>query len=73
VGSGNGRTAAEVAGAVGGAAIGNNIERNSNRRQRYEVVVRYGNGATQTVAYENDPGVRVGDRVRVNNGQITRD
>jgi outer membrane lipoprotein SlyB len=73
VGSGNGRTAAEVAGAVGGAAIGNNIERNSNRRQRYEVVVRYGNGATQTVPYENDPGVRVGDRVRVNNGQITRD
>jgi outer membrane lipoprotein SlyB len=73
VGSGNGRTAAEVAGAVGGAAIGNNIQRNSNRGQRYEVVVRYGNGATQTVAYENDPGLRVGDRVHVNNGNITRD
>lgn len=73
VGSGSGRTAAEVAGAVGGAAIGNNIERNSNRRLRYEVTVRYGNGATQTVAYDNDPGLRVGDRVRVNNGVVTRE
>jgi outer membrane lipoprotein SlyB len=73
VGSGNGRTAAEVAGAVGGAAVGSNIERNANRRQRYEVVVRYGNGATQTVAYDIDPALRVGDRVRVNHGQITRD
>lgn len=73
VGSGNGRTAAEVAGAVGGAAVGNNIERNANRRLRYEVVVRYGNGATQTVTYENDPGLRVGDRVRVNRGTLTRE
>lgn len=74
VGSGNGRTAAEVAGAVGGAVAGNNIERNARGRNlRYEVVVRYGNGATQTVTYTGDPGLRVGDRVRVNNGNITRD
>jgi outer membrane lipoprotein SlyB len=73
VGSGNGRTAAEVAGAVGGAAVGNNIERNVSRRLRYEVTVRYGIGATQTVPYENDPGLRVGDRVHVDRGTITRE
>jgi outer membrane lipoprotein SlyB len=73
VGSGNGRTAAEVAGAVGGAVAGNNIARNAGHNVRYEVVVRYGNGATQTVAYDSDPGMRVGDRVHVNNGRITRD
>jgi outer membrane lipoprotein SlyB len=73
VGSGNGRTAAQVAGAVGGAVVGNNIERNARRGVRYEVAVRYGNGATQTLTYENDPGFRAGDKVRVNNGMLSRD
>jgi outer membrane lipoprotein SlyB len=74
VGGGSGRTAATAAGAIGGAAIGNNIERNSQRNNlRYEVVVRYSNGATQTVTYETDPGWRVGDHVRVNNGNLLRD
>jgi outer membrane lipoprotein SlyB len=74
VGSGSGRTAATVAGAVGGAMVGNNIQRNQRLTQRYEVVVRYtGNGATQTLQYENDPGFRAGDAVRVNNGVLSRD
>jgi outer membrane lipoprotein SlyB len=74
VGSGSGRTAAQVAGAVGGAVVGNNIERNSRRNNNhYEVVVRYGNGGTQTIVYENDPGYRVGDTVKVNNNVLVRD
>jgi outer membrane lipoprotein SlyB len=73
VGSGTGRTAATVAGTVGGAMVGHNIERNARRGQRYEVVVRYANGATQTVQYENDPGYRAGDKVKVNNGVLVRD
>ncbi len=74
VGSGSGRTAATVAGAVAGGLAGRNIQRNANREQRYEVVVRYANsGATQTLQYENDPGFRQGDRVRVNNGVLSRD
>ena len=45
-----------------------------NRSQRYEVVVRYAtSGATQTLQFENDPGFRQGDRVRVNNGVLSRD
>jgi outer membrane lipoprotein SlyB len=74
VGGGDGRKVATVAGAVGGAVVGRNIERNQRRSQRYEVVVRYaGNGATQTLQYENDPGFRTGDAVRVNNGVLSRD
>jgi outer membrane lipoprotein SlyB len=74
VGGGDGRKVATVAGAVGGAMVGRNIERNQRRSQRYEVVVRYaGNGATQTLQYENDPGFRTGDAVRVNNGVLSRD
>jgi outer membrane lipoprotein SlyB len=73
VGSGSGRTAATVAGAVGGALAGREIERNAHAGQRYEVVVRYPNGATQTIPYENNPGFRVGDRVKVNDGVLIRD
>lgn len=73
VGSGSGRTAASVAGAVGGAVAGREIERNMRRQQRYEVVVRYNSGGTQTLTYENDPGFRAGDRVRVSNGVLTRE
>ena len=75
VGSGDGRKAATVAGAIGGAVVGNNIQRNQRQnQQRYEVVVRYaGNGATQTLQYENNPGFRAGDAVRVNNGVLSRD
>jgi outer membrane lipoprotein SlyB len=73
VGKGNGKTAAELAGALGGAFIGRNIERNSRRTQHFEVVIRFTNGGTQTVTYENDPGLRVGEKVKINNGVLERD
>ncbi|MES2323492.1 MAG: glycine zipper 2TM domain-containing protein [Pseudomonadota bacterium] len=73
VGKGSGRTAAQIAGALGGAYIGRNIERNAKRTQHYEVVIRFNNGGTQTVTYENDPGLRVGEKVKVNNGVLERD
>lgn len=73
VGSGGGRTAATAAGAIGGALAGRSIERNANGGQRFDVVVRYENGATQVVPYDNDPGFRVGDRVKVSDGVVTRD
>lgn len=73
VGSGSGRTAATVAGALGGAYAGRELERNSRRTQHYEVQIRYTNGATQTLSYANDPGYRVGDKVKVNDGVLARD
>ncbi|CAN5833381.1 hypothetical protein BH11PSE12_BH11PSE12_00350 [soil metagenome] len=72
VGGGNGRTAAQIAGALGGAYAGRNIEGNSRKSMHYEVVVRFQNGATQMVSFENEPGYRVGDKVKVNNGVIVR-
>lgn len=73
VGSGNGRTAATAAGAIGGALAGNAVERNRTAGQRYEVVVRYADGSTQTIPYENNPGFQQGDHVKVNDGVLTRD
>jgi len=73
VGKGNGRTAAQIAGALGGAYVGRNIERNAKRTEHTEVVIRFANGGTQTVTYENDPGLRVGEKVKINNGVLERD
>jgi outer membrane lipoprotein SlyB len=73
VGKGDGRTAAQIAGALGGAYIGRNIERNAKRTQHYEVVIRFANGGSQTLTYENDPGLRVGEKVKVNGGVLERD
>lgn len=77
IGSGNGRTAAQIAGLVGGAAVGRNIDNNNaanaGPNQHYEVTVRYPNGATKAITYANDPGLRVGDKVRVDNNVLTRD
>lgn len=65
--SGEGKAPAPVAGAAGGGA-------EARRAQRYEVIVRYAsNGTAQTLQYDNDPGFRAGDAVRVNNGVLSRD
>lgn len=41
--------------------------------QRYEVVLRFANGSLQSLRYDNDPGFRAGDKVRVHAGVLTRD
>ncbi|WP_426109987.1 glycine zipper 2TM domain-containing protein [Massilia sp. PWRC2] len=75
VGGGNGRTVAEVAGALGGAYVGRNIDRQNDKPagRHFEVIIRFANGGTQTVQYANDPGLRVGEKVKLNDGTLTRD
>ena len=65
IGQGNGRTAAGVAGAIGGALLGREIERRNSRKVHHEVVVRLDNGAQRTVAFNDPPSFRVGDRVQL--------
>ncbi len=72
VGGGSGRTAAQIAGAVGGAYAGHAIEANVRKSNHYEVVVRLETGATQTVVFAADPGYRVGDKVKINDGVMVR-
>jgi len=73
VGDGNGKTAAQIAGALGGAYVGRNIERNARQTNHFEVVIRFTNGGSQTVQYANDPGLQVGEKVKLNEGVLTRD
>lgn len=72
IGQGTGRTVAQIAGAVGGAYAGRALEAKSRSTQHFEVVVRLHNGNAQTVSFATDPGFKVGDKVNVNAGVITR-
>ena len=72
VGGGRGKDLATVAGAVGGALLGNTVEKNTKTTSVYDVRVRLEDGTFQTMRYETEPGIRVGDKVRIENGRAIR-
>lgn len=74
VGSGTGQTVATVAGAAGGAYVGNEIEKRQQQKtaDAYKVTVRMDSGSYQTVTQAGNAGLRVGDRVRIDNGTVQR-
>jgi outer membrane lipoprotein SlyB len=72
VGGGTGKDLATIAGAVGGAYAGNRVENHLSKRNEYRVVVRLDTGATQTFSYAAEPSIRVGTRVRIDNGAIVQ-
>ena len=71
VGGGNGRTLATVAGAVGGGYAGNEVEKRTHTATSYQVHVRMDDGESRTFPQQGAEGWRVGDRVRVVNGELT--
>lgn len=74
IGGGTGRDVATVAGAVGGAIAGNAIEKNRNAgvRETYRVSVQLDNGTSRAYDVPSYGELRIGDRVRIENGQIFR-
>ena len=76
VGNGRGNDVATVAGAVGGAVVGNEIEKNRNAENggvdRYRISVRLDNGGSTTYDQDGIGDLRVGDRVRVDSGRVSR-
>ena len=75
IGGGGGRVAATALGAVGGAVVGNMVEGNnsSGQQQGYRITVQLDQGGGRRAYDVSHPGdVRVGDRVRLYNGQISR-
>jgi outer membrane lipoprotein SlyB len=73
VGGGSGRTAATAVGIVGGAVIGNQVEqRNKGDGELYRISVRLDNGSIAQFDYQRIGDLRVGDRVRVQDGQLNR-
>ena len=75
IGSGTGRTAATVLGGVAGAAVGNQISRNSQgvtTQAGYRITMQSDQGVVRTYEVPATGDLRVGDRVRVDNGVIYR-
>ena len=76
IGAGTGRTAATVIGAVGGAVAGNAIEKsrtaNSSAGESYRVSVQLDNGSIRAYDVASYGELRIGDRVRIENGQLYR-
>jgi len=74
IGGGSGRDAATVVGGLGGAVAGNQIEksRSATVRESYRVSIQLDNGASRAYDVPSFGELRVGDRVRIENGQIFR-
>lgn len=70
VGNGNGRTLATIAGLVGGAMLGNHVEKQRNQSVTYKTVVRYDDGTSGIFNSASDQGFREGERVRVVDGEL---
>ena len=71
-GSGRGKPAATIAGAAGGALIGNEVEKNRNATDRVELRVRLDSGTRVTYTQENPRDFQTGDRVRIEGGRVLR-
>jgi outer membrane lipoprotein SlyB len=75
IGSGTGRTAATVLGAAGGAAVGSQVGRSSSApmpQAAYRVTVQTEGGSVRYYDVPDTAGLRVGDRVHVEHGVISR-
>ncbi|MFC5519345.1 glycine zipper 2TM domain-containing protein [Polaromonas jejuensis] len=75
VGRGTGRDIATVVGVLGGALVGNAIEKGRTPptvTEIYRVTVQQDDGMVRTFDYATQPNVRIGDRVRVENNQLYR-
>jgi len=68
IGSGTGKTVATIAGAAGGAYVGNTVEKKKNTKGYWQVAIKMDGGANRTFRYTNQPSVREGERVKLVDG-----
>lgn len=72
VGGGNGKKLATVGGAVAGGYAGNEIEKNQKRYTVWVVQVQQRDGRVRRFERRADPGLRIGDEVRLTENGFTR-
>jgi outer membrane lipoprotein SlyB len=68
IGGGTGKTVATVAGAAGGAYVGNKVEQNRNTTGKWNVSILMDGGQQRTFVYTNQPTVQKGDRIKLLDG-----
>jgi outer membrane lipoprotein SlyB len=70
-GSGTGRAVTTIGGAAAGAVAGNTIEKRTRREDEvFRVSVRFEDGSIRDYDYQHVADLRVGDRVRLVDGQL---
>ena len=72
IGRGSGKTVATVAGAAGGAYAGYQVEKKVTGKTEYQVAVRMDSGEMRHMKYADKPAFLSGDRVKFENGALTR-
>jgi len=70
-GSGGGRTAMTLLGALGGGLAGNSVEKHLRSTTSYSIRVRMDNGKTRYFTWHEAPPFQQGQRVRVEHGVLT--
>ena len=68
IGGGTGKTVATIAGAAGGAYVGNEVEKKKNTKGQWNVVIKMDGGQQRTFVYTNQPTVHDGERVKLIDG-----
>lgn len=72
IGAGRGKTVATIAGTAGGAVAGHEIQKRTSKSDDVKVSVNMDDGSYQTIVQDSDSGLRVGDRVKIDQGRVTR-
>ena len=72
VGGGRGKDVATVAGAAGGAYAGHQVEKNAKSKTQYQVIEKLESGSSRTFTYNAATSYKVGDRIKVVEGKLTR-
>jgi outer membrane lipoprotein SlyB len=72
IGSGRGNTAATIVGAGAGAYAGHQVEKNQKTSTSYQVVVKLEDGKSRTFNFSKETSYRVGDKIKVVEGKLTR-
>jgi len=70
IGEGSGKQLARIGGAVLGGFAGNEAERRYRTISHYQITVRLDDGTRRVIEQQSAPAWRVGDAVRVRNGEI---
>jgi outer membrane lipoprotein SlyB len=72
MGGGSGKTLTTVGGAAAGALLGNELEKQTKKHTVWITTVKMKDGSHKTFESEANPGLKLGDVVTVENGQMKR-
>jgi outer membrane lipoprotein SlyB len=72
IGSGRGNTAATIIGAGAGAYAGNKVEKSQKSTTTYQVIVKMEDGKSRTFNFSKETSYRIGDKVKIVDGKLTR-